>query len=173
MLMDENQDIRPWDQKEGEPERWYHIFVRYYLGSGFRRSVRQAWLAFVKENDGDEVYKEVLHDHPPADWYSMATRWQWYDRAEAWEDEQTELSMAAVSESATLLRLATVDAVKALILALRSDKYAVQAAKEILDRGGLPSTSKVEGSTAVLFTSDDLAKAQEELEQWRQSKGEE
>jgi hypothetical protein len=170
MLMDENQDVRLWDQKEGEPARWYHIFTQYYLGAGFRRSVRQAWLNFVKENDGEEAWKEVVHASPPSEWYQMSVRWQWYDRAEAWEEEQTELSMAAVSEGAKLLRLHTVDAVKALILALTSEKFAVQAAKEILDRGGLPSTSKIDATGAVLFTADDMAKAQEELNNWRRER---
>jgi hypothetical protein len=153
-----------------EPTRWYKIFIRYYLAGGFGRSVRDAWLTFLRENEPDKVEEAESSRSVPRTWMAMATRWEWHERAEAWEEQQSVLSMAAVEASSRKLRSLTPGAVDALASALVNPKQAVRAAAEILNRGGLPAVSKQEVDQTVSLSVDDMAAAAEELDEWTENK---
>jgi prophage DNA circulation protein len=162
----EEKITEPWDRQPGEPSRWYVIFVKYYLTMGLARTVRGSYLRYLKEAEPDKYESEKAYSTPPKHWRDMAAKWSWKERAEAFDEWQTDLSMATVEEAARKLRLAAVDAVAALVLALGTMRYSVQAAKEILDRSGIPATVRQEMAGALNLTSDDLAKATEEVKKW-------
>ena len=160
-------EINSWDRQPREPVRWYDIFVRYYLASGLSRTVRVAFLAYVKDTKPEAFMEAQSRRGAPGQWMTMADRWHWRERAAAWEQSQTDLAMATIEQAARKLRLLTVNAVDALEIYLTSQRLGVQAAKEILDRGGLPATTRVESDNVHRFTADDLAKARDELKEWQ------
>lgn len=100
-----------------------------------------------------------------ASWSDMAKIWQWRARARAFDSLRNTESQKRLDEARTLLIEATVKAVHALIDSLENSKTRVSAAKEILDRGGLPGTI-VRENRIVPFTADELAQAQKELADW-------
>lgn len=155
-----------WQRIQREPARWYNIFIKYYIAGGFSRSVRAAWLAFLETNEPEKLEAAMSSRGVPKVWHAIAARWEWKARAEAWEGYQSELSMAAVESASRKLRSLAPDAVDALSTALGRDKEAVRAAAEILNRGGLPGVSKQEVDQTIRISSDDMAEAQKELEEW-------
>jgi len=159
-----------WDRMDGEPTRWYHMFLKYYIGDGFERSVTRAYLHFIEENRPAEYEAAKRTSRgAPAQWYAMSATWNWRGRADAWETHQTDLSLAVVEEASRKLRLLTIEAVDTLALFMgRDHRLAVAAAKEVLDRGGLPATVRQEVAGSVAFTADDMAKAKEDVEEWEQ-----
>jgi hypothetical protein len=159
--MSETNEVKLWDRMHGEPQRWYTIFVNYYLPQGPGRSVRRAHTLYSKDHPEIEP-----SEYTPVTWFKMAEKWQWKERVDAFETEQNDLARATIDYAAKLLRLLTVDAVQALQIMLKSDRYAVSAAKEILDRGGIPATSIQELAAKVDITSDDMAEAREQVEKW-------
>jgi hypothetical protein len=164
--MDNEVEMQPWDRMEGEPGTWYRSFRRYYITLGYLRTIRGAYLDFLKDV-GDQA--EAEYARTPDEWYVMANQWNWKARADAWDDHIADSAVTAVEEAAIRLKLATVNAVDTLISALTgSERYRVNAAKEILDRGGLPATVRQEQVTNLSFTADDLARAKDELKQWEQ-----
>lgn len=162
-----------WQRMENEPKRWYNIFMKYYLGGGFQRSVRAAWLSFLEENEPDKLDRALQTRGVPKNWHAIAARWDWHERADAWEVHQSDLSMAAVEAASRMLRQNAPTAVAALVDALDRDKEAVRAAAEILNRGGLPAVSKQEVDQTVQLSSDDMKAAQKELEEWEAKKKQE
>lgn len=162
-----------WQRIENEPKRWYTIFMKYYLGGGFQRSVRAAWLGFLEENEPEKLEQALQTRGVPKSWHAIAARWDWQGRADAWEAHQSDLSLAAVEAASRMLRENAPAAVDALVGALTSDKQAVRAAAEILNRGGLPAVSKQEVDQTVILSNDDMAEAQKELEEWEAKKKQE
>ncbi|HZW02886.1 MAG TPA: PBSX family phage terminase large subunit [Anaerolineaceae bacterium] len=68
---------KPWEQMEGEPNRWYQRFSAFrLLGPG--RSV-EAVFRKEREAAGGKGRKPTRH------WYGNAQVWQWKPRAEAWD----------------------------------------------------------------------------------------
>jgi hypothetical protein len=75
----------PWAQQEGEPDLWYGRFNRFRL-MGTRRSVNAVFrrefqrTARIRENQrGLEA---------GGDWYDTAKRWNWEQRARAYDEYQ-------------------------------------------------------------------------------------
>lgn len=166
--MADTQTFQPWDRQEREPSRWYLIFIKYFIGMGINRSLRKAYLK-QKQEESEEAYEKAIATRGcPNVWYQMATRWNWKERAEAWDEEQTLLAITAVEEAAKKLRLLAPSAVEALALSLASEKYRVQAAKEILDRGGLPSVSKQEVQKTIEMRAEDIEEALKDVDEWEE-----
>jgi hypothetical protein len=93
---DEWQDARaPWDQIEGEPDRWYARF-QVYMELGVMRTMKMA----------AKVAGEKTRGRPLAltgDWTYVAQRWYWRERAHAWDVRQRDL--LALSERNTRMAL--------------------------------------------------------------------
>lgn len=159
-----------WERMSREPKRWYTIFITYYIAGGFSRSVRAAWLGFLEANEPDKLDDAMSTRGVPKTWHAIAARWNWHERANAWEEHQSDLSLAAVEAASRMLRTNAPAAVDALVTALVRDKEAVRAAAEILNRGGLPAVNKQEVDSTVTLSSDDMREAQEELEEWESAK---
>lgn len=158
-----------WEIQDGEPTRWYHIFVQYYLTQGLGRSVTRAFRLFVQA-DKDISEAEARLEKVDSHWHEISAVWDWKKRAEAYDDHLTELAFRTVEQAGVELRLNAIKAVQALILSLPHERYGVMAAKEILDRAGLPATSRQEIESSVKLTADELTKAAEDVEEWEQTK---
>jgi hypothetical protein len=78
-------------------------------------------------------------------------------------------AITAVKQAQLNLKLATVKAVDTLIAQLDSPRNGVQAAKEILDRGGIPGRSITDNITTVHISADDMAQAAREVEDWEKN----
>ncbi len=71
---------KPWERREGEPARWYWRF-RSYLNLGSKRSI----------NAASEVEREgKSRTNAGPEWYKAAKRYQWQERADAYDREQSE-----------------------------------------------------------------------------------
>lgn len=147
--------------------------MQHYIGGGFSRSVRAAWLGFLEANEPEKLEDALSSRGVPKNWHAIAARWEWQARADAWEANQSDLSLAAVEAASRKLRENAPSAVDALVTALGRDKEAVRAAAEILNRGGLPAVNKQEIDSTVTLSSDDMQEAQEELEEWEAAKKQE
>jgi len=157
-----------WDRQENEPTRWYSLFIKHYLGIGQGRTIARAYLSFAKDLGPEAYQRALIRRGAPLQWYTAANVWRWEERAGAYEMHTSELAMAAVAEANKKLRLLAVDAVEALALSLTSERFRVLAAKEILDRAGLPAVSRQEVTNRVTLSADEMAEAKKELEAWQE-----
>jgi hypothetical protein len=98
-------------------------------------------------------------------WQRQHKKFRWHDRAEAF-DRNNILEYSTLIDTARDKLMRNLDtAVTALVGALDNPRQAVAAAKEILDRGGLPGTTNI-GIGPAKFTADELGKATTELDDW-------
>ena len=86
---------KPWDQMEGEPDRWYGRF-KVYLELGPARSLPAAPAEAGRQTRGEPLAWN-------SEWSQTARRWHWRARANAWDVHQREL--LALSERNTRLAL--------------------------------------------------------------------
>ena len=86
---------RVWERREGEPGRWYGRFL-IYLELGPARSLREACRVANRKT------REQVHC-AYGSWCDQARRWEWRERATAWDIEQREL--LAASERAAMLAM--------------------------------------------------------------------
>jgi hypothetical protein len=180
VLVDDEDSIAPsadiyiepkkWDRLPDEPLQWYRRFERYYLLHGLVRSVRRAYVYFLKETDPDK-YEEVRQRSSPTlnTWNRAAFQWKWEERADAWDAERNDELRRKVQEGSLSLKDLTLDAIEALHQALTNPRLCVSAAREILDRAGLPSVSKIEMSGRTSISADELATAAQELQRWQEA----
>lgn len=70
-----------WDRWPDEDPKWFERFDVYYRSLGPSRSLTAAYNIYYKEVNGK------LPDRPGAApaWYTMADKWEWKRRAEAWD----------------------------------------------------------------------------------------
>lgn len=154
-----------WHRREGEPITWYKRFIEYYLPLGPTRTLLQASVLERAINTPDKIDKDSKPNTAPNEWTKACDDWDWRVRADAYDafmyedDGMIELALEKLRNSA-------LDAVTALHDSLQNPRYAVAAAKEILDRAGLPATTNINLGGA-RFTADDLSKANEELKEWQ------
>lgn len=90
----------PWDRQLNEPPIWYKRFTKFRL----MEPVRSIADVYREEQKGE---KESVK--PPGRWYETAKRWQWEERAVAWDahvDEQLEKRIAAERKSVLRSRYA-------------------------------------------------------------------
>ena len=86
---------KPWDQMEGEPDRWYGRF-KVYLDLGPARTLRAAAAVIGRQTRGEPFTRSGY-------WSYHARRWYWRARAHAWDVHQRDLM--ALSERNTRLAL--------------------------------------------------------------------
>lgn len=157
----------PWLQKEGEPDKWYRIFMTYYLTLGPSRNLTRAYLRYLeKERPDKEITKETAADVRMRDWATAQREWNWRMRAEAFDLYSSSENFVYVDKARDILIQSTVKAAETLVKSLDSPRHAVAAAKEILDRGGLPGTHLVGVGRIEPYTADDLHRAERELAEW-------
>lgn len=165
--MEELVIANPWTQMVDEPDEWYDKFTTYYLAMGYGRTLTKAFEQYVlaeHPEKKDVVLVRGTHT-APSSWSVMSNRYNWRKRAQAWDAERAKDLASTVTEARTLLQETTVEAVMTLRKALTNPRTAVAAAKEILDRGGVPAVT-VHQVKLVPFTADDLAEARSEIEEW-------
>lgn len=78
----------PWEQQEGEPNRWFQRFNAYRL-AGPGRSLEAVYSAECEA-------KLSKVKRPSRLWYEAAETWQWKARAQAWDQHLTNLADAEV-----------------------------------------------------------------------------
>jgi hypothetical protein len=78
---------KPWEQMDGEPNRWFQRFERFRL-MGLGRSI----LSCVNR---ERVAKgRAESDDAPGSWRNAAKAWDWRARAEAWDKHISEQAVA-------------------------------------------------------------------------------
>jgi len=147
---------------ENEPFIWFERFSKFFLPLGPGRTLSKACSLDRAINDPDNPID--TNRGAPEDWSVASNEWDWRERAEEYDTFMFE-DEGVVELAREMLKNSTMDAVNALHKSLENPRIAVQAAKEILDRAGLPATTRVNVST-IPFTADELAAAAEEVKQW-------
>lgn len=159
----------PWAQLADEPDEVYELFSKYYLPLGPARTLLRAYLMFLAEKDPDKAAKYSVIGKESADpkWSMYSSGWNWRMRAQAFDAFQYASAAATVQEARRIILENTANAAKALVDKLGDPRLAVAAAKELLDRGGVPAASVVGHANLTPFTTDDLNRASKELETWQ------
>jgi len=69
---------KPWDQLEGEPQKWFDRFDTFRL-MGPTRAIEDVWKAEAKVIKGKR---------PSPNWYKCKERYRWDERVRAWDDAE-------------------------------------------------------------------------------------
>lgn len=167
-------EVWTYDKLEDEPLHWYEVFKRYYMLTGLSRSVRKAYVQYLENEkpDSDQLsraMRDKIGHRTGHYWYDIALKYFWKERANAWDLERTDEFKKEVQEARILLMGLTPEAVAALESALQETRSRVQAAKEILDRAGVPATTRVDVDATIQLTADEMAAAKDEATEWENS----
>jgi len=158
----------PWLHMEGEPEDAYRMFKTYYLPLGPSRTLLKAFMAYLTTERPEDALKYM--DNPKMSaapqWSFWASAWSWRARGHAHDEMTYRGAQLAVAEAREKLLASAGQAADALILSLTNPRLAVAAAKEILDRVGLPAASIIGVANLTPYTADDLEAARREVKEW-------
>jgi len=165
-----SEETYPWLAMQDEPSSWYKRFATYFLPQGPGRSLLQAFILMLNTEHPDVAAARKLKnkvEHAAADhWHKASRKWNWVARARAY-DRFTYSRATAVVEVARLTILENANnAANALVAALTNDRLKVAAAKEILDRAGLPGTTNIGLGPIEKFNADELHEAEKEVAEW-------
>jgi hypothetical protein len=80
----EEEGIYPWEQMPDEPDSWFQLFHRYYLLSGYHRTVVGAYRAWKEEETDTPAPAKTTGN--ARYWYDKAARWDWQARAHAFDE---------------------------------------------------------------------------------------
>jgi hypothetical protein len=172
------QDL-PWEQRPGEPSRWYARFERYRL-AGPNRSL----LGTLNAERQDKGLKK--RRSAPKPWVVIAKRWRWKERSQAWDAEERRQVRAARAKEidetnrrhiqdakavrATAIQrlksfnpedLSATDAVRFLIQATKLERTVLGNPEAGAEEPQSPTTADT-----VDFTLEDAVRANQELEKW-------
>jgi len=126
---------RPWHRRPKEPNTWYDRFVTYYLTTpATRRTVDAAYR--------QSSAKASRAKQASGAWYRNSQRWQWAERAEAYDADQRDSLLRAIEEERLEDRRRRIDVMKAVRTRL------VQALRE-LDPTEAGWSQVVHGAVAV------------------------
>jgi hypothetical protein len=172
-------DRESWDRQPDEPNLWFSRFERYRLaGSG--RSLRAAVNADL--TDQGKKKRSI-----PGAWSRAATRWQWRERAEAWDEYERQQARAAHAleveemnarhiQEAKALQNKAIQRLKSLneeaLTAADTLRFFVEATKLERTARGEPETIEErrltgKGGGPVVFSLEDALMADQELENWK------
>jgi len=154
-------EVDTWDQMAAEPDKWFVIFQKYFLPLGPGRSVRQAYKVWQEDHGKTQGPK----DRPTRWWLQMANRWEWRLRAFDYDKHLNQRTMNVAELAIDMLQDVAVDAVEALASALDNPRTRVAAAKEILDRAGVPALKRTE-KVSVTLTGEDIRRAKDDADEW-------
>lgn len=99
---EEPPDQYPWEQLPGEDHKWYHFFFNYFVLSGFTRSIIAAFRKHREEEE--KSVPDTTLTGEARHWYVAATKWNWRERAQAWDEHQRMKNAAMWEERRTKLR---------------------------------------------------------------------
>jgi len=173
--------VNDWDRVPGEPVLWYERFDLYRL-AGPGRGL-------------DATYRLVSgkSGRAGAAWWKNAERWHWQDRAEAWDAEERVKLHAAEEErrrAAREERLRLLGEARAAVWQGLDNANLAELSKEEArgmlgtlrmfffealrgERLEMGEPTEIVGDLDVVqFRADDLAKAQDELREWREKRRE-
>jgi len=170
---------QPWEQQPEEPNRWYARFERFRL-AGPSRSL----LGIVnaeRQQRGVRKGKSI-----PQAWAKNVHKWQWRQRAAAWDEWERQQARAAHAQQiqemnrrhlqeAQALQSKAIQRLKSLDQEQLSPaevlRFCTEAAK--LERTTLGEPQTIEehhltgqGGGPVAFTLEDAVRADQELEAW-------
>lgn len=151
-------------QLSGETDAWYFKFLRFFVNVGAGRSVAGAYREYCKSEHPQRL-DEDGKVHTPRVWAAMAKQFNWRERASDYDRQHTFLAVDSVALALEILRDIAPDAALALVEALDNPKTKVAAAREILDRAGVPRKT-VQETVSMKITPEDLRKAREEASEW-------
>jgi hypothetical protein len=161
--------VAPWLMQEDESSTWYNRFLMYYLPLGPGRTLTQAYLRYC-ENENPEVAEKIKakehYTNVASQWSRACAQYDWRLRAEAFDRFNALEFRRYVQDARKHLIEHAQDAAETLVKNLASPRQGVVAAKEILNRVGLPSATVVGHSNITPYSADDFNRAQKELEEW-------
>lgn len=146
-----------------ESDAWYYKFLKYFVNAGAGRSVAQAYRNYCLAEHPERL--ENGRVDTPRNWAAMARQYGWRERASQYDRQYATLTVDSVALAVEILRDAAPDAAEALVQSLENPKYKVSAAREVLDRIGVPRKT-VQETVSMKITPEDLRKAREEAEDW-------
>lgn len=158
-----------WLQQEGEPDLWYRRFMSYYLPLGPSRNLTRAYVQYMKNEHPEAITTKKAAKgvvNTTSNWSDNSRLWHWRERAESFDLYNAGENFSYVEKARDILMQGTEAAARALIENLQNPRLAVAAAKEILDRGGLPGTHLVGVGHVEPYTADDLHRAEKEVAEW-------
>jgi hypothetical protein len=169
-----------WDRLADEPNLWFSRFERYRL-AGPDRSLRAAHNA-EKADKGKKRQRSI-----PGAWSRAAARWNWRERAEAWDEHERVQSRVAHAreieemnsrhiQEAQALQNKAIQRLKSLnheeLSVAETLRFFVEATKLERTARGEPETIEErrltgKGGGPVVFSVEDAVLADEELETWK------
>jgi hypothetical protein len=171
-IQEPNLIVAPWLQIDEEPILWYRRFMMYYLPLGPNRNLTRAYFKWVETENPKRAAKLKANRafiNTSKEWSVHARDWKWRTRAEAFDLHCASEVFAYIDQARETLMKSANDAATALIENLKNPRLGVQAAKEILDRVGLPSTHLVGIGKIEPYSADELRKAEEEVADWERN----
>jgi hypothetical protein len=173
----------PWEQQAGEPNRWFARLESYRL-AGPSRSL----LGAVNAERLSRQLKKT--GSVPQTWAKNAKRWQWRERAQAWDHAQRqEARLARARDIEEMNRRHLVEAqalqtkafqrLKALELERLSAadvlRFCIESAKlerTIMGEPEVIEEQRLTGSDggSITFTLEDAVRADQELEEHRNAR---
>jgi len=158
-----------WTQRDGEPWFWFNRFITYFLPLGPGRSIIKAYETMVAAEHPEVAEarrRSKKKMNATGAWSKKARDWDWRDRAKAYDRFAYAEALAEVDKARVTLLESANTAALTLAGALSDGRLKVAAAKEILDRVGLPGTVNVGVGPIEKFTADELRQAEREVDEW-------
>jgi hypothetical protein len=152
-----------------EPNKWYVRFMKYFVPLGTSRTLTRAFAVYLKEEQPKIAPLVKGESRAVRDWQQMGKEFRWYERAEAFDRDTLAEYATLVENARDLLVRNSIKAVEALVNALMNPRLQVSAAKEILDRAGLPGTTNIGIGPTSKFTADELRRAELEVADWKET----
>ena len=145
------EECKDFERREGEPNLWYDRLVRF-MEMGAKRSLDGCYRDLMNA-DRAAKGRERLHKGArcPAAWCKRAKEFDWWERAESYDEELRKVSLKEKKEALRLTRSYSVEAVKRMVDLMRGElkgpdgelvpgQDAVQtrlAMNSLLDRAGV------------------------------------
>jgi hypothetical protein len=172
-----------WEQRPGEPPRWYARFEQYRL-LGTTRTLERAFRRCA-EIEGLKATR------PGAGWYDAARAWEWSARAAAWDAVERDRLRSLEEDRRFDAREARLSMIHQMLLMVfgvleiaRLPDLSLEEARSMLPmlralfkdlliaervELGSPAVDVAQGvgTDSVAFTADNLLAAQRELERWQ------
>jgi len=161
----------PWLQQEDESPLWYQRFLLYYLPLGPGRNLTQAYIRHLKAEKperAERLENSGRYINTSKEWSEAARKYEWMQRAVAFDTFNAIEMRQHVQEAREVLIKNTKKAAETLVNNLGHPRQGVAAAKEILDRAGLPGAHVVGHGQITPYSADDFNKAQAEIADWEQ-----
>jgi len=171
-VQEPNLVVAPWLQVEEEPIYWYRRFMTYYLPLGPNRNLTRAYFKWLEVEKPEQAAKKKATRafiNTSQEWSQHARLWKWRERAESFDLHCSSEIFGYIDQARETLMKSANEAAMALIENLKNPRLGVQAAKEILDRVGLPSTHLIGVGKIEPYSADELRKAEEEVANWERN----